>query len=228
MSSPTPLDYAAWRRTRLGEITERLERRAVLELAGAVRDLDVLDVGAGDGAYAVALAHYGARACAVDLSGAALAHANRNAVQAGVILTLAAADARHLPFPSGCFDLVLAVTALCFVGSPGVAVREMARVLRPGGRLVLGELGARSVWGLWRRIRGQFGSPTWRGAHFWTPSTLRRLVRDAGLVPGRVLGAAYHPPCGVAAATLAPFDGLLGKATTLGAAFLAFEARKPL
>lgn len=228
MSAPSPLDYAAWRRTRLGETTERLELRAVLELAGCVRGLTALDVGAGDGAYAIALAQRGARASAVDVSSSALAQATRNALQGGVMLAPVAADARQLPFRAGRFDLVLAVTTLCFVGSPGAAVREMARVLRPGGRLIVGELGALSVWGTWRRLRGRLGSPIWRRAHFWTPATLRRLVGDAGLEPGRLAGAVYYPPWGVAAAALAPFDALLGRATAVGAAFLVLEATKPI
>jgi hypothetical protein len=56
---------------------------------------------------------------------------------------------------------------------------------------------------------------------------MRRLVADAGLLPGPVLGAAYHPPCGVAAAALEPFDVLLRRRTTLGAAFLGMKATKP-
>jgi len=103
----------------------------------------------------------------------------------------------------------------------------MARVLRPGGRLVLGELGIHSAWGMWRRARAVLGSRTWRGAHLWTRSEMRGLVRDAGLQPGPVLGAAYHPPFGVAAAALEPFDTLLGRTTTLGAAFLGMKAMKP-
>lgn len=132
MTGPTPLDYAAWRATRLGRITEAVERRAVLELAGSVEGLDVLDVGCGDGVHAVALALRGARSSGVDVSNGALAQARRNARAAGISIALAAADAARLPFPAGRFDLVMSVTALCFVASPDAAVREMARVLRPG------------------------------------------------------------------------------------------------
>ncbi len=64
----TPLDYAAWRATRVGVTTEWLERAAVLELAGPLGGLDVLDVGCGDGAYALAAAEAGARVTGVDAS----------------------------------------------------------------------------------------------------------------------------------------------------------------
>ncbi len=76
-----------------------------------------------------------------------------------------AADARNLPFRSCRFELVLAVTALCFVTPPAAALQELARVLRPGGHLILGELGAHSTWGMWRRARALLSSRTWRRAH---------------------------------------------------------------
>jgi 2-polyprenyl-3-methyl-5-hydroxy-6-metoxy-1,4-benzoquinol methylase len=120
VSAPNPLNYAAWRGTRLGHVTELLEHRLVLEVAGPVRGLAVLDVGTGDGTYAVAMARRGARVCAVDVSSGALAQASRNTREAGVALAAAAANARQLPFRSGRFDLVLAVTVLCFVQSPEV------------------------------------------------------------------------------------------------------------
>ena len=56
MTAPTPLEYARWRKTPVGRITERLEQRLVLELVGSVRELAVLEVGAGDGTYAAASA----------------------------------------------------------------------------------------------------------------------------------------------------------------------------
>ena len=73
--SSTPLDYAPWRATTLGAVTERLERDVVLELAGSLEGLDVLDVGCGDGAYALAAARAGAHVTGLDRSGAAVAAA---------------------------------------------------------------------------------------------------------------------------------------------------------
>jgi hypothetical protein len=56
---------------------------------------------------------------------------------------------------------------------------------------------------------------------------LERLAAQAGLVAGHVRGTVFHPPIGFAAVALAPLDPLLGRVSTLGAAFLAMEARKP-
>jgi SAM-dependent methyltransferase len=57
------------------------------------------------------------------------------------------ADMTCLPFPDGVFDAVYEVTALVFVSDPEKALTEMARVLRPGGRLVLLTLNPLSKWG---------------------------------------------------------------------------------
>jgi SAM-dependent methyltransferase len=227
VTASTPLDYAAWRESRLGRITERLEREVVVDLVGRRGGVRLLDVGAGDGAYALALARHGARVTALDVSLPALRAARRRVCDAGTRLFLVAADGQALPFEERTFDVAIAVTALCFVRSPEQAVSEIARVLRPGGRLVIGELGRWSAWAALRRVRGLLGASTWRDARFWTARTLRQLVRGAGLVPGQVRGAVFHPPLGVAAAALAPLDSRLGRTTTLGAAFLALEAQKP-
>lgn len=91
----------------------------------------------------------------------------------------------------------------------------------------MGELGRWSAWAAWRRPQGWLGSGAWREASFSTSATLRRLVHRAGLTPGRLRGAAFHPPVGLVVAALAPFDPLLGRVTTLGASFVAVEAEKP-
>jgi SAM-dependent methyltransferase len=225
--SSTPLGYASWRATTLGSITERLERTVVLDLAGPLEGRNVLDVGCGDGAYALAAARAGAHVTGLDRSEAALAAARARAGSEGLTVDLQVGDAGALPFPADRFDVVLAVTVLCFVEKPAQAVAEMARVLRPSGVLVLGELGRWSAWAAWRRLRSLVGRTLWRTARFWSPGDLRSLMREAGLVPGTVRGAAFYPPVGAVARALEPLDPYLGRATRLGAAFVAIAACKP-
>ncbi len=92
----TPLDYAPWRATTLGATTERLERAAVLELAGPLAGRDVLDVRCGDGTYAIAAAQAGARAVGVDPSAAALDAARSRATEAGAGVELLEGRAQRL------------------------------------------------------------------------------------------------------------------------------------
>ena len=73
----------------------------------------------------------------IDLSPAMLARAGARAARLGRSVDLRVADAQQLPFPDADFDTVVATLTLCSIPDDVVAVREMARVLRPGGRLVL-------------------------------------------------------------------------------------------
>lgn len=153
----TPIEYAPWCATTLGAVTERLEHAAVLELAGPLGGRDVLDVGCGDGAYALAAARAGGHVTGLDRSAAAVDAARRKVEAQGLVVDLRIGDATALPFPADRFDVVLAVTVLCFVEQPPQAVAEMARVLRPGGVLVLGELGR---WSTWAATPGPCCGPT--------------------------------------------------------------------
>jgi SAM-dependent methyltransferase len=136
--------------------------------------------------------------------------------------------AEWTPFASASFDVVVAVTLLCFVKDGAGVFGEIARVLRPGGRLIIGELGKRSSWSAERRIRAWLGSELWRRGYFRTPRELRRLASQAGLVPGTVRGAIYYPRWTPAARIMAPWDRALARITSVGAAFLALSASKPL
>lgn len=223
-----PADYAAWRGSSLGAITEALERRLILELLGEVRGKRVLDVGCGDGDLAVELARRGATVVGLDASPAMIAAARERAARAAAPVTFAIGTADALPFDAGSFDAVVAVTILCFVADGAPAFAEAARVLRPGGVFVIGELGRWSSWAAMRRIRAWLGSPLWRQGHFRTPAGLGALARDAGLRPGPVRGAIYFPRITAAARLLAPLDAALSRRLGgLGAAFLALRATRP-
>jgi SAM-dependent methyltransferase len=222
-----PADYARWRATTLGSVTEALEQGLVLDLMGSVAHNHVLDLGCGDGVLTATLAARGALATGIDIERAALRAAIRRTdpgqhrpprfVQGRV---------ERLPFADGVFDVAVAVTVLCIVPDSARVVAEAARVLRPGGRLVIGELGRWSTWAARRRIKGWLGSRLWRSARFYTPADLSLLLESAGLKVDAIRGAVYYPPVGVLAGALAPLEPWLGSVTTIGAAFIAAAATK--
>jgi ubiquinone/menaquinone biosynthesis C-methylase UbiE len=195
-------------------------------MAGSLDGRWVLDVGCGDGALAVAMARAGARVTGLDADPRMLAAARSRADGVSVPLQLVEGQAEALPFGDAEFDLVVAVTVLCFVQQAERAVQEMARVLRPPGRLVIGELGRRNLWAAKRRVSGWLGSRTWRTVTFRTCEEFKNLVASAGLSIDQVRGAIFYPPCGVCAGLVAPVDPWLGRQTTAGAAFLAIAAMK--
>lgn len=230
MISPPQFDpavYDRWRKGRLGRITDELEKNLLLELIGPVAGLRVLDVGCGDGQLASLLARMGAVITAIDTDPQMLEAARRRLQRDAVEGTLIRADIEALPFASQRFDLVTAVTVLCFVGRPQQALREMARVLKPGGRLVVGELGRYSVWAVWRRLRAWLGHPTWRSAHFRSIAELVALARSAGLTVRATRAAIFYPPIGWVTPLLAPIDPWLGRRLASMGAFLALVALKP-
>ncbi len=222
-----PERYRRWRASVLGTLTERIESGVVLAALGDVAGRRVLDVGCGDGTYAIALAEEGARVVGADLSAEMTRSAQARARSVCRSPVFVRADLERLPFSDRSFDAVLAVTVLCFTTAVGKALREIHRVLAPGGRLVLGELPRWSLWALWRRIRGVLGSPIWRAARFRSARQLRRSLEAAGLVVESVRGAVYYPPWTPAARILWRADRCLADLTTAGAAFLVLSACRP-
>lgn len=225
-TATSPAAYRSWRVSRLGAITDALEERLLLGVIGDVTGRRILDAGCGDGVLVCRLASLGADATGIDADPAMVAAARARADAAGIEVRITESRLERLPFPDGSFDVVVAVTVLCFVPDAAGGLRELARVLRPGGRLVIGELGRWSLWATVRRVRGRLGSPTWRAAHFRTAAELRALVAEAGIEVDTVRGAIYYPPLGALAHLCAGVDPWLGRLTTWGAAFLAVAGRK--
>ena len=213
--------YARWRASTLGRITERVELDVVLGLAGPLAGKRVLDVGTGDGTYALEAAARGAVVTGIDLAPGMLEAARSRARDRRVAASFELGRAEALPFADGSFDVVIAVTVLCLVADPRLVMREMARVLAPGGRLVIGELARYNVWAAERRVRGWLGAKTWRHARFWSRRALMRVVEDAGLHVAAVRGSIFFPPSGLAARVVAPFEPLLTRLHAPGGAFLA-------
>jgi SAM-dependent methyltransferase len=99
----------------------------------------VLEIGAGTG---LNLAHYPAGIGELVLSEpdpAMRGRLERRLARSGRDATVVPARAETLPFADGAFDTVVSTLVLCTVGNPGAAVREMRRVLAPGGCLLFAE-----------------------------------------------------------------------------------------
>ena len=107
-----------------------------LQLLGEVAGLDVLELGCGAAWWSICLARRGARCTGVDLSEAQLRHGRRNVAEQGVEVTLVEGDAHALAFHAASFDMVFCDHGAMSFADPRVAVPQVARVLRPGGRFV--------------------------------------------------------------------------------------------
>jgi ubiquinone/menaquinone biosynthesis C-methylase UbiE len=123
-------------------------RRLHAEVVAAVETFPftaVLDVGCGTGATleAIVRAHPDVHAWGIDLSAEMIAKARerlrRAGERAGGQIDLQVAEAEHLPLADDAVDLVVCVDSLHHYPDPAAALREMRRVTRPGGGLVIGE-----------------------------------------------------------------------------------------
>ena len=182
--------YDRWFQTPWGRYAFALERAALQQAAGPLQGRLVVDVGCGTGRFTQALQQQGARTVGVDLDPGMLTVAAERAAGPWLV-----ADAARLPFGDQAFDLAVAVTVLEFVADPGRVLAELARVTRPGGRVVVACLNWASPWGLFHRRR--LRRPPWRRARFLT----RRQLRALGGAHGRARrhGVLYAP---------GPFPGL--------------------
>jgi ubiquinone/menaquinone biosynthesis C-methylase UbiE len=188
-----PEAYRRWYETPLGARVDSDEKEVVFELADLKPGEEVLDVGCGDGNYTGPAVERKGWAVGLDRSPAMLQAAARR-LSGTPGLRWVEGDATSLPFRDGSFDVVFIVTVLCFAADPQAVVNEAFRVLRSGGRIILGELGRYSSWALTRRVRGLLGSTTWRDAHFFTSRDLRSLLEGAGFTDTTAAAAVFYPP----------------------------------
>lgn len=113
----------------------KVQRRGDLSLC--TQNEYILDCGAGDGAFAAAVAQtMPAQIIAVDLSPQMLACAEQRLTRLNVDAQYRLADARCLPFPDDSFDLVVTAHMLEHLPRPEQALREISRVLKPGGSVI--------------------------------------------------------------------------------------------
>jgi demethylmenaquinone methyltransferase/2-methoxy-6-polyprenyl-1,4-benzoquinol methylase len=159
-------------------------RRLVVREALRGRDpaaAEALDVATGTGDLALALAAAGARhVTAVDFSPRMLEEAQRKALASarGATIEWVGADAMALPFPDGTFDVVTVGFGLRNMPSYEGALAEMARVLKPGGRLVCLETTPLTV----PLVRRAFA---WYFSHF--------VPKIGGIISGDPAAYAYLP-----------------------------------
>lgn len=129
-------DRVATRYDRMIRVPERLLFADGRQWATSQAQGDVLEVAVGTGRN---LQHYaaGMRVVGIDISSGVLELARGRAKESATRAEFKVADAQHLPFPDATFDTVIATLALCSIPDDAAAVREIARVLRPGGAVVL-------------------------------------------------------------------------------------------
>ncbi len=186
--------YDWWFEQRWGRYAFDRESRTVLRASEARLGTRVVDVGCGTRRYANRVRGVGAWVLGVDREQAMLAYCHAHA-----LVPLVAADALALPLREHALDVAIAITVLEFVSDPAAAMAEMARVVRPGGRILIGSLNPRSPWGIVHRH--ELAEPPWSAARFLARAELRALGQPYGRVE---LRSSLYALGGV------PFLGIVG------------------
>ena len=125
--------------TRIAE-TMRESGEALVQSLGITKGLKVLDLGCGDGTTALPAAKLGADVLGVDIARNLVDAGSKRAAEHGLTnCKFQEGDACNLqPLPDGAFDLVLTIFGAMFAPKPFEVAKEMVRVTRPGGRIVMG------------------------------------------------------------------------------------------
>ena len=117
------------------EITTTPPAAQLVKFAQVSAGQHVLDVACGTGVVVITAALRGAKACGPDLTPALLERAKKNAQIAGVNVEFVEGDAEALPYPDASFDVVVSQFGHMFAPRPALAMSEMLRVLKRGGRI---------------------------------------------------------------------------------------------
>lgn len=179
-----------------------INRKANRALCAAVADViepgsTVLECACGTGLLSGVIAAQCSSLTATDFSEKMLRRARKKFKSCGNI-TFEAANILRLPYPDGRFDAVVAANVIHLLDDPNAALRELDRVCRPGGRLIIPTYINKSRQGETDRVSSAIDKAGADFKHEFTLETYRQFFADAGyadahyaLCPGRI-------PCAVA------------------------------
>jgi cyclopropane fatty-acyl-phospholipid synthase-like methyltransferase len=139
---PVNANKALWEKGDFTRIAAAMRESgdALIERIGVTPEMDVLDLGCGDGTTAVPSAQRGANVLGVDIASNLVAAGNARAQSLGLTnLRFQEGDASDLnELGDDSFDLVVSIFGAMFAPRPFDVAKEMVRVTRPGGRVVMG------------------------------------------------------------------------------------------
>ena len=175
-----PEQYDRWFTTPTGALVRKYEGELILDLLKPGRGGTILDAGCGTGVFTLDLLASGAHVIGLDISLPMLRRAGEKA--RGVPLQIVLGDMLHLPLPGNFFDRAISVTALEFIEDGQSAVRELFRVTKRGGSIVVATLNSLSPWASRRKFEAQKKQSIFTKAIFRSPEEMRSLAPVEGVI----------------------------------------------
>lgn len=169
-----PEKYDKWFETPIGEAVRKYEGELLLEMLGPKRGEIILDVGCGTGVFTLDILSFGSRVIGLDISGPMVMRAcykARTHPFSGIV-----GDMMCLPFADESFDKAVSVTAIEFIKDAEGAVKELFRVTRSGGIIVVATLNSLSPWAARRMNKAKKGPSIFEKTFFRSPDEIRSMV----------------------------------------------------
>lgn len=186
-------DYDSWFKPARGQVIDYLEK-AALENALVGKKYDrCLDVGIGNGRLLPIYAPHANHVTGMDISSEQLELASQAARKLGIQFdTHLCREASRIELPDESFDLIICSRVLQHVFDWRESVAEFARILKPGGDLVLLTYNRLSIYGLKKYYQHKFVNPT--KGRFQNPAGLAKELKKNGLITEYFVGALMGQP----------------------------------
>ena len=187
-----PETYDQWFTTPIGSLVRKYESELIRELLNPAPGDRVLDGGCGTGVFTPDFLASGSRVMGLDLSFPMLTRSMKKLC--GTPFQAFQGDLLALPFKDQTFDQSVSITALEFIRDGEKALRELFRVTKPGGTVVVATLNRLSPWAERRSEAAKKGHPIFRHAIFRSPEELLALRPEKGTLRTAVHFEKEDPP----------------------------------
>ena len=202
-------NYDSYYDTPIGKEIDEIEKNLITKYIRYFTELPVLELGCGTGHWTEFLVNQGLSITAIDISEAMLKQAKGKKLKQTIFLK---ADASKLPFADESFGSIISITMLEFTENIQGVLKEINRVLKPEGILILGCLNKNSEIG-----KSKEKDETFKNAHFFSKAELKSSLS--------VFGNAEIKECVYLTGASEILDGTMEKYPVEGA-FLAAFVRK--
>lgn len=183
--------YDDWYKQKKGHFVDKVETDLAFAMLKLEPGMKVLDVGCGTGIFSMKLAERGCIVTGIDVSEEMLAVAQRKVAEKKLSISFLKMNATELAFEDGAFDVVLAMAAVEFIEDTDRAMKEMFRVVKDCGQVLIGTINADSDWGDYYQAKKLQGNSIYRYADFKTIEDLKAWKPEKLVQTGACL---FIPP----------------------------------